>query len=136
MRLKLIRLAQDKNRTQKLGKLYLFDRYEEVFSCMTLEPYDCIKAGHYELKKYQSPKLKREVLLFKYVEGKSFVEIHNGNYLKNTNGCILTGQTVTDIDKDGKRDITNSVVTLDKLLSLCPNEIEIDIFENPSEFNL
>lgn len=134
MRLKLIRLTQDKNRTQKLGKLFLFDRYIEVFSCMTLEPYECLNAGHYELRKYHSPNLRREVFLFKYIDG--FYEVHNGNFKSDTKGCVLVGQDVTDIDKDGKRDVTNSNVTLSKLLSLCPQEIEIDIFENPSEFNV
>lgn len=133
MRLKLIRLSQDKERTQKLGKLYLFNSFTEVFSCFTLEPFDCIPNSHYLLRKYQSPKLKREVLLFENVPNKEYIEIHNGNFRRDSTGCILVGSGVTDIDKDGKRDVINSNATLDKLLSLCPNEIQIDVFENPKD---
>lgn len=135
MTFKLIRLVKDKNKIQKIGKLYVFDRFTELFSCFTLEPFESIAAGRYWLKKYMSPKLKRQVFLFESVPGHTFVEIHNGNYRRDTELCILVGEEVFDIDKDGLKDVDFSNITLSELLRLAPNEITIDIYEDPNEFN-
>lgn len=135
-RLKLIRLTGDKKKTQKMGMLLLFYKHRKIFECYTLEPYDAIPAGWYTLTKYDSPSLKRKVLLFKHVPGFSFIEIHNGNFRDDTKGCILVGADVVDIDEDGSQDVTDSNSTLDKLLSLLPDvPVQIDVFENPLIFN-
>lgn len=135
-RLKLIRLTQDKNRTQKLGMLFVFYNVVRLFECYVLEPFDSIPAGYYQLKKYPSPSMKRIVLLYENVPGRSFIEIHAGNFRSDTKGCQLVGSGVQDINDDGLRDVVNSNATLDKLLSLLPDSIQIDVFENPLEFNI
>lgn len=133
MRLKLLRLTV-RQEIQKLGKLFAFDKHHKLFECFTLEPFDSIKPGHYDLEKYHSPKLRRTVLLFSHVEGHSFVEMHPGNFRHDTILCILPGETITDINKDGWMDVTNSNETMNKLLEVCDHETTIDIYENPLEF--
>lgn len=137
MVLKLLRLTKDKNNRQKIGQLMLYDKSKRLFECYILEPFDSIKSGRYQLTKYLSPKFNSTVLLYdiKDKDGKlRYFEIHYGNFLSNTKGCQLTGETITDINKDGLYDVTNSKKTLEKLLSLVHDEIFIDVFENPSEF--
>lgn len=69
------------------------------FLCWMLEP-TCrkqegvklaIPAGKYEITTYDSPKNDMVVPLLKEVPGHSFVEIHPGNYPKDTEDCLLPG---------------------------------------------
>lgn len=139
-RLKLIRLTQDKNRIQKLGMLFAFDRFNLLFRCYILEPFDSIPAGSYTLSRYQSPKFNRVVLLYDNLRNEKgelrYIEIHPGNYRSDTRGCQLPGDGVVDMNADGLRDVTNSNATMNKLLGFLPDgQIKIDVFENPVDFN-
>ena len=93
------------------------------FRCFTLELPDkdnqpnvsCIPPGAYEYFKRNSPS-NGPVLELKNVVGRSFVQVHKGNYTRNVKGCILIGKTIADIDSDGIPDVTSSGDTLGKLL--------------------
>lgn len=120
---------------QKLGMLWLFQGYRKLFECFTLELFDSIPAGSYLVRKYPSPGMSRIVLLFEHVPGRTFIEIHAGNFYHNTSGCILVGSAVKDINADLLKDVIDSNKTLDALLALLPDDpVKIDIFENPKEF--
>lgn len=59
--------------------------------CFTLErPEVAIPAGNYAVSFYDSPKNKRKVPLI-LVPGRKFIEIHIGNFPKETEGCLLVG---------------------------------------------
>ena len=49
----------------------------------------CIPKGRYRMSIFKSPKFRSEVLLLHDVPGRSAIEIHKGNYPKDTRGCIL-----------------------------------------------
>ena len=112
--------------TQTLGVLVVLDDYQNcVFNCKTLElawkenqrRISCIPKGEYKVSKYVSPKF-GEVYLLHNVPDRSMIEIHAGNYYTDILGCILVGESHTDINGDGFRDVTNSKKTLKKLLQL------------------
>ena len=115
-----------------LGRLSYGD-----FQCFTLELPDldnapnisCIPAGRYRVTKYQSPS-KGSVLLLHGVEGRTYIEIHAGNFTRQIEGCILTGDGIKYLDGDSIPDVTNSKNTLKKLLSLVPDETVIEIKRN------
>jgi hypothetical protein len=44
------------------------------------------------------------------------IEIHVGNYRRNTLGCILPGYGIKYLDNDGIPDVTNSGATMRALL--------------------
>lgn len=104
------------------------------FHCFTLELPDldnqtdisCIPAGTYEAVKYQSPS-KGDVILLKGVPNRTYIEIHSGNYTSQILGCILVGDSIKDINNDGVPDVTNSVNTLKKLLSILPDSFKVEI---------
>src|SRR5262245_52923347 len=80
----------------------LFNMYTQRFVCNTLEdPYrdgkkidgeTCIPFGEYSFVFYDSPAFHREVLLLENVPGFKFIEVHPGNTVSDTLGCILTGR--------------------------------------------
>jgi len=115
-----------------LGRL-MFNR----FDCWTLElPWrdnqksiSCIPAGLYKCEIYQSPKNGR-VLLIKDVSGRTFIQIHSGNYTRQILGCILVGDGIKYLDADRIPDVTNSRNTLAKFLAVVDaanDDIWIDI---------
>lgn len=103
-----------------LGRLWV-----DGFQCFTLErPWvdnkqnvSCIPSGEYQYFFRKSPS-NGDVLELKGVPGRSFIQIHKGNYVHQIAGCILVGDGVKDINGDGKPDVTNSTNTLRKLLSI------------------
>lgn len=128
---KLIRLIQEN--VQTLGKLYFFDKdLNEIFNCVTLELPDRqnkrrisrVNSGKYECVLRCS-----ETYGWHYhlcdVEGRTLILIHFGNFYYNTQGCILIGNNFSDINKDGKRDVTSSKKTLNKMLKIIPNKFEL-----------
>jgi hypothetical protein len=51
----------------------------------------CIPAGTYSVVAYSSPRRGYTVPLLENVPGRSEIEMHIGNYPKDTDGCILIG---------------------------------------------
>lgn len=54
-----------------------------------------IPAGCYKLQRYESPRFGKLLPLLLGVPGFGAIEIHTGNYVKDTQGCILVGETLS-----------------------------------------
>ena len=114
-----------------IGMLTLDDN---DFRCFTLELPDkdnksnvsCIPAGTYNYYKRESPS-NGYVIELQDVVGRSYIQIHKGNYTRQIAGCILVGDSIADIDKDGIPDVTNSSVTHGKLMDAVPDKGIISI---------
>lgn len=106
-----------------------FRRMEKI--CDTLEPagtskYPCIPEGNYHFHLYPSPKFKRHVPLLDDVPGRKYIEIHPGNTLQDTLGCILVGTASTL--KDGTPILKDSRKAFGKLMSyLCSTDLDMRI---------
>lgn len=106
----------------------------QKFRCFTLElPYrnnksniSCIPRGEYPCYKTVSPKF-GDCLAVDEVNGRSFIRIHKGNFTYQIEGCILVGDSLADINKDGIPDVTNSVKTLNALLEFLPSDFTLKI---------
>lgn len=128
----LNRLQEDE--VQTLGRFYLYDELDEMFSCVVLELPDKqnqnnisrIPAGTYTCKKRYSDKYKHHFHVTD-VEGRKLILIHYGNYHTNTKGCILFGDDFARINSDEFTDITNSKNTISDLMEIAPDEWEIII---------
>jgi hypothetical protein len=76
--------------------------------CWTLElpikdggPGSAIPAGTYKVIAYPSPKFQRMMPLLADVPGRSNIEMHWGNEPKDTDGCILLGNSMPGADYIG-----------------------------------
>ena len=95
---------------QTTGRFILTENEDLLFKSYSLElpdlnnkPYfSCIPTGDYVCKIERSPKY-GPVFHIKDVPGRSHILIHPGNYNKNTKGCLLLGENLTDINGDGER---------------------------------
>jgi hypothetical protein len=95
------------------------------FRCFTLElPWlrnasnvSCIPSGSYEYEKRLSPTL-GWVIHIKDVEGRTWIYIHAGNFTHQIQGCVLVGDMIKDIDKDGIPDVGNSDATFKHLMKI------------------
>ena len=104
------------------------------FRCFTLELPDlsnqknisCIPAGDYVVNKDYSEKL-GACFTIQDVEGRTYIRIHTGNYTRQIQGCILVGDSLTDMDRDGVIDVSNSKKTLDKLFKSLPDVFDLTI---------
>ena len=72
----------------------------------------CIPTGTYSVTSYFSPKHNANVPLLENVPGFAFVEIHAGNYPRDTDACLLLG-SAEDVDFVG-----NSVATINQFYPL------------------
>lgn len=133
MKLQLLRTYD--NGVQTEGVLYVIDsKGTIIFKCYTLElPYknnqqriSCIEQGTYQVIKHNSPKFGKCFWL-QSVPGRSEILIHRGNYYFDVLGCILVGDSLIDINKDGNLDVINSVKVMNKLLDLLPNKFLMEI---------
>lgn len=128
MEIRLVRLFEDEDRT--LGTL-IIDR-QNVLATLELR-YDsnkknvsCIPEGTYECQKRTSTKYGEHILV-KNVPDREMILIHAGNYPSSTQGCILVGTYLSDIDKDGKLEVCNSKIALKQLVSSVPNYFTLKI---------
>lgn len=133
MKLEIIRV-QD-NIKQTISKFIVFDDWNcELAQGFILELPDKqnqrrisrIPEGEYECKKRFSEKYKNHFHILG-VPGRSYILIHVGNYNKNTKGCLLPGDSVTDIDGDGYNDVTNSGNTMKLLNNVLSDEFQVVI---------
>jgi hypothetical protein len=92
---------------ETLGDLIAIN--DTVFVCKTLERgIDLrIPAGTYQVDWTFSPKFNRNMYLVR-VPGIEGIRIHPGNFYSDSEGCIMLGKTVADINHDGELDITTS----------------------------
>lgn len=72
----------------------------------------CIPTGKYQISKYFSPKHNDWVPILLHVPGFDYVEIHIGNFPKDTDACLLLGT-----DK-GTDQILNSKIAINKFYPL------------------
>jgi hypothetical protein len=89
-----------------------------------------IPAGEYEAIKYYSPKHKRTVILLLDVPERTNIEIHPGNTIDDTTGCIVVGSAWGEINNDGNPDVTRSKQAMDRLLYLLPGEFRVKIWDS------
>ena len=81
-------------------------------SCIPPEPGE---NAVFRFKRHMSPQFGRCIWI-KDVPGRSEILIHAGNYVSDTAGCILVGDTPKDLNGDGLIDVTRSQQTLDELI--------------------
>jgi hypothetical protein len=106
-----------------IGRLEVAD---SAFKCYTLElPWhnnakniSAIPAGVYKYEIRFSPSLKMHVIHLTDVKGRTWIYIHAGNFTSQIEGCILVGDGVKDINRDGVSDVTNSADTFKQLMNL------------------
>ncbi|BDD07506.1 DUF5675 family protein [Aureibacter tunicatorum] len=116
------------------GDLFIFNNDNLKYTCKTLElPWrnnqrniSCIPEGLYKGIKHQSPKFGKCFKILN-VANRSHILIHPANYTRQLQGCIAIGQRHIDIDGDGIKDITSSKATLNELLEILPDNININI---------
>ncbi len=101
-----------------------------AWSCKTLELPDkgnaskisCIPKGVYVCEYTFSPSFQKFTYEIKDVPNRAGIRIHSGNYTRQILGCILLGQSHTDIDKDGIMDVTGSALTISQFEKLMNKE--------------
>lgn len=103
--------------------MFVFDRERKIYEAYTLQKSGILPDGTYSIEPYFSPKHGQMVLIlglapdFK-IGDHSFIEIHPGNSVDDTAGCILPGKEFRDITGDGLLDVTFSVPKMNELLAL------------------
>jgi hypothetical protein len=84
-----------------------------------------IPAGTYVAKRFQSPHLGYELFQLQDVPERSGVDIHKGNTVKDTNGCILLGTKRGVLD--GEQAILGSTAAFAKFMDLLEDQDEITL---------
>lgn len=140
MRIEILRTYKD-HCTLGEGTVYN-ETTDPVFTFKTLElPWkgnerrvSCIPEGEYLVEKMPpTSKRKYEYFWVKDVPGRDSILFHPGNYTRQILGCLLPGESHTDIDKDGITDITNTTATLKILTALMPQKFKLTIKKKVNE---
>jgi hypothetical protein len=118
------------------AQVYDSEKHEPVFDFHTLElpnldnkrRISCIPEGTYIVQKMK-PTNKRPYEYFHVMDvpGRDSILWHPGNYTRQILGCILPGESFTDLDKDGIVDITNTSATLKMLAAILPDKFKLTI---------
>lgn len=90
----------------------------------------CIPAGTYKVYRRFTAKYGFHFIL-QGVKDRSFILIHSGNRYTHTLGCILVGQKLADIDKDGYTDVIQSKEAMDEMLKVLPESFDLEIIFEP-----
>jgi hypothetical protein len=131
----LLLIRDDKSDKQTKGRLAVLDENGAVvYSCFTLElPWrgnrqnvSCIPPGQYKVRKRTSHKY-GEHLHILGVPGRTYILIHEANFVTQLRGCIAVGKSKADINGDGLRDLVESVRAKKELLKHLPDETEIEV---------
>lgn len=78
----------------------------------------CIPKGAYKITCIWSDKFKAFVYKVLNVPNRTDIEIHWGNFFDDSEGCILLGQTIENLNDDAEFDIANSRITCEKFMQL------------------
>jgi len=142
MRATLTRLRS--NDKQTIGKLFIpiyhpcfTANFNTDFYCKTIELPDRdnqryisrIPARVYECKKRWSWKFGRHIQVLD-VPNRTWILVHRGNYFFNSTGCIIIGDSLSDINNDGYQDVLNSKRTLKRMLNILPERFTLEIIDN------
>ncbi|MEP2447399.1 MAG: DUF5675 family protein [Balneola sp.] len=119
---------------QTLGNLVLVVDGVEVFTCVALElswmlnqpNVSCIAPDTYPVEKRENDRFGKH-LHVKDVPDRTWILFHALNVFKESEGCIGVGKRFKFLDKDNEYDITNSRLTLNKILDLIPDGYEIKL---------
>jgi len=91
--------------------------------CLTLEPeVPIIPNGIYKCKRYLSPKRGYVVYKLENVPGHEAVQIHIGNTIADTEGCILIGQSLSEYEG-----IAYSRIAFDKFMHSNKGDITLEV---------
>jgi len=88
-----------------------------VFECYTLEPKNPIPAGTFKVELIQSPKftaLYKKLFITPHIQdvpGHTYIEIHRGNWPRDTKDCTLVGAT------ESKDCVGESEIAFDALMA-------------------
>lgn len=118
-----------------IGRLFVLDDFANpLFDCYTLElPWrenkqniSCIPIGRYPIRPRTSKKygLHLEVL---NVPDRSYILIHEANFVSQLRGCIAVGRFLTDINFDGLLDVSHSKEAKQRITSLITEPTELII---------
>lgn len=122
-----------KESVQVTGQLDVWDKeFNHVYKCYTLELADrqnqkrisCIPTGNYVVKSHVSPKFGK-CFWIQDVPNRSAILIHSGTYHNHSLGCILVGEGMKDLNKDGYLDLIHSKKAMAQLVKYNITEIEI-----------
>lgn len=123
---------------QTIGHLYVEEDGKTIFSCASLElPWlenrrniSCVPEATYIVKKRkaaESPSRNYDHFILQNVPNRSYILIHTGNFKYHVKGCILVGESHSDINSDGLLDVINSTKTLRNLYEILPEEFQLTI---------
>lgn len=87
----------------------------------------CIPSGKYQYKLRFSPGKQAYVLELQGVNGRTYIQIHVGNFTRQILGCILVGKGLTHLDDDGIIDVYDSETAMRELLDVAGDVGTIDI---------
>ena len=121
---------------QVTSHLLVFDNEHLVYHCYCLElvwknnykRISCIPIGDYTVEKRNSAKYGEHFHILN-VPNRDLILIHSGNYHSDTQGCILPGIYLQDINKDNEIDVASSRVAMQDLLKLLPDSFKLKIIE-------
>lgn len=121
-------------RIQDDGKQTIGVLVGEKFRCFTLElawknnerKISCIPKGEYRVTRRYSAKYGTHYEI-NNVQNRTAILIHTGNYHTDILGCILVGNGLKDINKDGHIDVIDSKTALNTLLVNYPSGFTLKI---------
>jgi len=122
--IKVIRDSYYKDRT--IGKVFVDGEFlgyslEDAYrgNSVKIKKHTAIASGVYEVKIKRSPSKGVDRMYIENVPNFVGIQIHSGNYIKDTDGCILMGLSRT---YDGDNSIiTDSRKAVDKLFEIVKN---------------
>lgn len=126
------------NGKETLGYLYVLDDKKLIGAFNTLELPDlcnksnvsCIPTGVYSCHKREATaNINYRHVLIDNVPYRSGICIHVANYYTQIRGCIVVGDSFSDINNDGILDITNSRTSFNRLMDLLPDKFKLHIIK-------
>lgn len=127
----IIMRLPDNDKLQTLGNGFI-EGHDFKFKTVELEYNDnkkrisCIPKGTYIVVKRYSPKYGNHFHISN-VPNRDYILMHQANFSRQLLGCVAVGDSHIDIDKDGLKDVTNSVNTMKKLNEIMPDEFTLII---------